>query len=270
MKLKDIKKSHKQEVLGVKKHYRNEKRKMRAEYHTKLAKLKAQYIEDYSETYRARGKRTPINPPKRHVLEEIGNSITHGLGSVFAVFALVFMLIFSETALERVSASVYFFGLFVMFTMSCLYHAFAHGSRVKRLFRRFDYSCIYLLIGATFAPVLLVYVGGIFGAVFFAVQWAVIITGITFVSVFGPERLKFLHTPLYLVLGWCAVMFLPKMFSSDPALAWYILGGGIIYSLGLIPFVMKTKIAHFIWHFFVLAGAVVQWVGVFLYIYLPA
>ena len=121
---------------------------------------------------------------------------------------------------------------------------------------------------ATFAPILLSYVGGTFGIVFFIVQWAVIITGITLVAVFGPARLKFIHMPLYLVLGWCGILFLPQMLKSDPWFAFYILGGGIIYSLGIIPFVMKTKVAHFIWHFFVLAGAVVQWVGVYLYIYL--
>ena len=48
----------------------------------------------------------------------------------------------------------------------------------------------------------------------------------------------------------------------------YILGGGVIYSLGIIPFALKKKVSHFIWHFFVLAGAVVQWVGIYLTIYL--
>ena len=58
------------------------------------------------------------------------------------------------------------------------------------------------------------------------------------------------------------------MLEGDPWFAFYILGGGIIYSLGIIPFAMKTRVAHFIWHFFVLCGAVVQWVGVYIYIYL--
>ena len=47
-----------------------------------------------------------------------------------------------------------------------------------------------------------------------------------------------------------------------------ILGGGVIYSLGVIPFTMKKNVAHFIWHFFVLGGAVVQWIGIYLVIYL--
>ena len=171
-------------------------------------------------------------------------------------------------AYELVGAIVYATGLFIMFTMSCLYHAFLHGSAVKRLFQRFDYASIYILIGASFAPILLSYIGGVFGLVFFIIQWCVIVTGITLISVFGPSRLKFIHMPLYVVLGWCAIIFLPRMFQFDLYFAFFILGGGIVYSVGIIPFSLKTKVAHFIWHFFVLFGAVIQWIGVYLYIYL--
>lgn len=268
MEIKEIRSSYKKEKRGIKTSYKKEKRFNRIAYKNKLEQLKNQHIEDIAGSYTSRGKRAPQNPPKRHLLEEIGNAISHGLGSLFAVFAIVFMLLYSDNALELVGAWVYFFGLFTMFTMSCLYHSFPHGSRVKRLFRRFDYSSIYLLIGATFAPILLSYVGGIFGLVFFIIQWAVIITGISLVGVFGPTRLKFIHFPLYIVLGWCGIMFLPRMLSHDPNFAFYILGGGVVYSIGIIPFAMKNRVAHFIWHLFVLSGAVIQWVGVFLYIYL--
>ena len=247
--------------------YKQTKRENKLEFKEKREELHDRHVLDLCEAVKNKGKRAPVNPPKRAILEEIGNATTHGVGSLFAVAALLLMLFKSDTAKDVVAASVYSFGLFVMFTMSCLYHAFPHGSLVKRIFRRFDYSCIYLLIGATFAPVLLSYVGGVFGLVFFIVQWAVIATGITFIGVFGPTRLRWLHTPLYIILGWCGIIFLPRMLKYDPQLAFYILGGGVVYSLGIIPFTIKTKVAHFIWHFFVLAGAVMQWVGVYLYIY---
>ena len=268
MEIKEIKSSFKSEKRELKTAYKKTKKLNRLEYKRSLEELKAQHIDDIAGSYTSRGKSAPQNPPKRHLLEEIGNAVSHGLGSLFAVVAIVFMLLHSANALEAVGAWVYFFGLFVMFTMSCLYHSFPHGSRVKRLFRRFDYSSIYLLIGATFAPILLSYVGGTFGIVFFIIQWAVIVTGISLVGVFGPARLKFIHFPLYIVLGWCGIMFLPHMLKYDPWFAFYILGGGVVYSVGIIPFAMKNRVAHFIWHLFVLAGAVMQWVGVFAYIYL--
>lgn len=251
----------------IKASYKERKRQLRKDREGKRA-LKKEYLVELFEYYKESGK-AAFDPPKRSLLEEIGNAVTHGAGTVFAVVAYLLMLLASDSAVEYAAATVYFIGQAVMFTVSCLYHAFRHGTAVKRLFRRFDYSSIYLLIGATFAPILLCYVGGTYGAVFFVIQWSVIITGITLVGVFGPSRLRFIHIPLYLLLGWCGLIILPIMVRrGDLGFLWLILGGGIIYSLGVIPFAIKTKISHFIWHFFVLAGAVVQWVGVYTCIYL--
>ncbi len=268
MNIKQIKSSYKFEKKMQKKTYKKEKKRLKKEYKTKREALKDRYLIDVAESFESRGKRAPINPPRLPVLEEIGNSVTHGVGALFSVAAFILMLINSNNSLQTVASVMYFFGLFVLFTMSCLYHAFPYGSRVKRLFRRFDYSSIYLLIGATFSPIILCYVKGTFGLVFFIVQWAIIITGITFISIFGPTRLGLFHTVMYIILGWCGVIFFPQMFSDTPGFAAYILAGGIVYSLGIIPFAIKGNVSHFIWHFFVLAGAVIHWVGIFKYIYL--
>ena len=268
MNLKEIKIAYKKEKKNAKASYKKTKKENRREYLASLSEIKERRDSGISAAVANSGGRVPVNPPKRALLEEIGNAVTHGLGALLSVVALVFMLLHAEDTRERVGAWVYFFGLLLMFSMSCLYHAFAHGSCVKRIFRRFDYSGIYLLIGATFAPILLSYIGGVFGLVFFILQWAVIITGITLVGVFGPTRLRFIHIPLYILLGWCGIMFMPQMLANDPWFCFYILGGGIVYSLGIIPFAMKTRVSHFIWHFFVLAGAILQWVGVYTNIYL--
>lgn len=241
--------------------FKKERRELRNEYKENISKLKENYnsLEKIDEKV--------INVPHRSVLEEIGNAVTHGVGSLFSIFALIMMLIKQDSSIKLVSAFVYFFGMFFMFTMSCLYHSFKYGSKVKTLFRRFDYTSIYLLIGSTFAPILLVYIGGTYGIGFFIIQWIIIITGIVLVCVFGPHRLRFIHMPLYLLLGWSGLMFLPRMIQNDWQLFLFILGGGIVYTLGVIPFAIKRKVAHFIWHFFVLIGAIIHWIGIFLYIF---
>lgn len=245
----------------------DDRRNAKNEYKKRLREAKASHEIRMEEYYLTTGAARPVNPPKRSILEEIGNAVTHGVGSIFAVVAYILMLLAADTPLEYVSASVYFFGMFVMFTSSCLYHAFPHGSMVKRLFRRFDYSSIYLLIGATFAPVLLCFFGDTFGTVFFIIQWAVIVLGIALIGVYGPSRLRYIHIPLYVILGWSALTLLPRMISGNFQLAMWILAGGIVYSVGIIPYTIKLKVSHFIWHFFVLAGAVVQWIGIYLYLF---
>ena len=244
-----------------------DKKQIIQEYKEKKRLLKQEYINKLEELAPNKNNKPVINPPKRSVLEEIGNAVTHGVGSIFAIVACVLMFKKSNTDMEYFSTIVYSFGLFIMFTMSCLYHSFRHGSVVKRLFRRFDYSSIYLLIGATFAPLLLCYANDLFGLIFFFIQWLVIATGITFVGVFGPTKLRKLHMILYMVVGWSGIIFIPRMLSDNINLFYFILGGGLVYSIGIIPFAMKKKCSHFIWHFFVLAGAIVQWIGIYLYIY---
>lgn len=208
-------------------------------------------------------------PPKRTILEEIGNAITHGIGAVLAIIALVFMLIKSDTSLKLTASLFYGLSLIFMMLMSTLYHSFRSGSTVKRIWRRFDYSSIYLLIGGTFAPLFLVYWGNTLGIVLFCVQWALIITGITMVAVFGPGRLKWLNFPLFFLIGWSGIMFIPDWIHNNLNLLWWILGGGIIYSLGMIPFCFnKVKSMHFIWHIFVLAGAIIQFLGIYINLYI--
>ena len=214
-------------------------------------------------------KKAPLEPPKRSLLEEIFNSLTHGIGAILGVAMAVFMFVSAEGSSEVIGAVIYAVGLTLMFTVSTLYHAFRHGSSVKRLFRRFDYCCIYLLIGATFAPILLSYVGGADGIGFLIAQWCVIAFGVTLVSVFTPHRFRPLHMVLYVALGWVGLVFLPQMISAgDFLFLGCILGGGIIYSLGIIPFSLKLRGAHVVWHLFVLGGALVQWFGIYTQIYL--
>ena len=251
----------------IKRLYREEKNKARSNYRNHLADAEELYHDRLEEYYKSQGKKPPIDPPKRPLLEEIGNAITHGVGAVFALVALVLMLISSDSPIEVVSSVIYFFGMFVMFMSSCLYHAFVYGSGVKRLFHRFDYSSIYLLIGATFAPILLCYFGDLFGFVFFAIQWGIIACGISLVGVFGPKKLNFVHIPLYVLLGWSALMLLPRMVVNDFPMAMWILAGGILYTVGIIPLLLNKSVSHFIWHFFVLAGAVVQWIGIYVYLF---
>lgn len=207
-------------------------------------------------------------PPRRSILEEVGNAVTHGVGALFAVAGLVLLLLKSTPGVSLFSALVYGICLVIMFLMSCLYHSFPGGSKVKRLWRRFDYISIYLLIGGTFTPLWLLFWEPPSQAVLFcAVQWAVLVTGIVFVAVFGPGRFKALHMTLYILVGWCGLVFLPRMARENLPLLFFTLGGGLLYTLGIIPFAKKSRGAHFIWHFFVFFSAMVHWFGIYFFLY---
>lgn len=241
---------------------KQEKKKIKKEY----KREKIQNKEDTSKIISS-DKNTP---PHLNTLEEIGNAITHGVGAIFAIFATIIMLVNSKTVYQITGALIYGISMFLMFLMSSLYHAFKYGLKVKKIFRIFDYSSIYLLIGGTFAPILLVFLNDTLGIVILLIQWVVIITGITMIAIFGPGRLRWLHFPAYFILGWGAGMFiLPVMIKENISFLWWILAGGLSYTLGMIPFCLKgKKTAHFIWHLVVIIGVVLHFIGIFTAMYL--
>ena len=206
-------------------------------------------------------------PPHLTILEEVGNAVTHGVGAALALVGFILLLLKSDTGMKVMASCFYGISLFFLMLMSCLYHAFKSGSTVKRLWRRFDYSSIYFLIGGTFAPLYLVYWGNTLGIVLFCIDWALIVVGITMLGVFGPGRFKWLHFSLYFIIGWSGLILMPDLYKNNLPLLWMILIGGVIYTVGMIPFVKDKKYNHFIWHFFVLAGAILHWFGIYLFVY---
>ncbi len=206
-------------------------------------------------------------PPVLAPLEEIGNAVSHAIGAGLSIAGFVLLLVRSNTGLKVMATCFYGISLIFMFLMSCLYHAYKDGTVVKRLWRRFDYVSIYLLIGGTFAPMFLVYWGDVLGIVLFCVQWGLMIAGSVFICVFGPGRFRPVHYTLFFVIGWSAIMFFPDWVKHDKALLWMMVAGGVMYTLGMVPFVRDKKGDHFIWHLFVLAGAILHWFAIYLLIY---
>lgn len=206
-------------------------------------------------------------PPRLTVGEEVFNAVSHALGTGLAIAGLVLLLLRSDTPLEIMASCFYGISMVVLMSMSSIYHAMPAGSRVKRLWRRFDYTSIYFLIGGTFAPILLVHYGGRLEIALFCVQWGVILFGVSLLLVFGPGRWRPLHFTLYFLIGWSGLMFLPDFYLHARALLWYILAGGLVYTLGMIPFARNRRYDHCIWHVFVLAAAVLHWVGIYTQIY---
>ena len=211
--------------------------------------------------------RAKNEPPRLTAGEEVFNAVSHGVGTGLAIAGLVLLLLRSDTPLKLTASLFYGISMVVMMLSSCIYHAMPTGSRIKRICRRFDYTSIYLLIGGTFAPILLVFLGTHVGITFFCIQWAVILFGVTLVAVFGPGKWRPLHFTLYFVIGWSGLLFLPTLYRAKPALLLLIFLGGLAYTLGMIPFARQRKYDHCVWHVFVLLGALFHWFGIYNFLY---
>ena len=95
--------------------------------------------------------------------EEIVNAITHGIGVLLSIAALVFLIIYAAqqgSAWYVVSATIYGVSMLLLYASSTLVHSFPEG-KVKDLFEIFDHSAIYIFIAGTYTPIMLLVVKGV-------------------------------------------------------------------------------------------------------------
>ena len=201
--------------------------------------------------------------------EEIANSITHGIGALLAVAALVISIVKSVTdggGVLLCAALLYGIALVIEYTMSTLYHALT-APKAKRVFKVLDHSGIYLLIAGTYSPYCLVTLwneGGLWLAIF---VWVVSLAGIA-VEAFWTYRPRWISAALYVLLGWSIVMYVPTLYAlMEPAGFWLLLAGGLAYTVGAVFYIFKrVKYLHTVFHVFVLGGSVCQFLSIVLFV----
>ncbi len=207
--------------------------------------------------------------------EEIFSAVTHIVGGGFGVIFLFVSVILAHFYLDAVGIlSMYIYGIcmIITYTMSAIYH-FLRPNRAKKVFRIFDHCSIFLLIAGTYTPYCLITLAQApaWGYSLFAVVWALSILGIV-LNAINMYKWKPLSMVLYLALGWCIIIaIVPLLKYLSPEGFWWLLGGGIAYTVGAVFFAFGRKIRyiHSIWHLFVLLGTILQFVSILFYVILP-
>ncbi len=198
--------------------------------------------------------------------EEIANSISHGVGFIAAVAVTPVMIVKANGTAAIVGVSIFGATMMVLYMASTLYHAFPQ-SRTKQVFQIFDHSAIFLLIAGTYTPFTLTVLYGAWGWSLFGIIWGLAAAGVVLKSVRNVKTDK-LSIALYLGMGWMAVLAAKPLYNGLPfwGLFW-LLGGGVMYSLGVIFFAYdhRMRYSHFVWHLFVLAGTTCHVVAVLMY-----
>jgi len=201
--------------------------------------------------------------------ERLFNSITHGIGFVLSVVALILMVVYASynsDAWSIVGVSIFGTTLILLYMSSTLYHAFPKG-RLKQIFQLLDQSFIYLLIAGTYTPVLLITLRNPLGWTVFGLVWAMAIGGITH-RIFFFDKLKFLTLVSYITMGWLSLIVFKSILKAAPTeLVVWLLIGGVFYTGGLIFYRWeRLPFNHAIWHLFVLGGSFSHFMGIYLYL----
>ena len=210
--------------------------------------------------------------------EEISNSITHGIGSLLSIAALVIMVVVAaihHNTIGVVTSAIFGASLIILYTMSTLYHAISN-EKAKKVLKVFDHCTIYLLIAGSYTPFTLVALRSVDPTkawVIFSIVWAIAVFGIVLYAFF-KNKFKVLNIVSYIVMGWVVVIAIPEIiqfFKMDDAMAGFylLLAGGLSYTLGVIFYALQTKnlrYFHTIWHLFVLGGSICHFLSVTLFV----
>jgi len=202
--------------------------------------------------------------------EEIANAITHGVGAVLSIVALVVLIVSAATwgdGWHLASAIIYGATMFILYMASTLYHAITHP-KARHVFKIIDHAGIYLLIAGTYTPFTLVTIRNDGGWWLFGVVWGLAILGIALEAAW-VYRPGWVSVVVYLAMGWLALAAIrPIVANLEAPGVWLLIGGGVAYSLGTIFYVLKrVKFMHAIWHLWVLAGSALHFIAVMFYVF---
>lgn len=213
---------------------------------------------------------TPSPPPRRYNRgEEIANSITHGIGMLLAIGGTVVLIVYAAlygNSWHIVSCSIFGAALILLYLASTLYHAIQHPG-AKPILRILDHSAILVLIAGTYTPITLVSLRGPWGWTLFAIIWGLAVVGIL-VETTGLRRFRAGMLGLYVIMGWAVIAAVkPMLHQVGSGGLWLLLAGGLAYTGGITFYLWeRLPYNHAIWHLFVMAGSVLHYLAVLLYI----
>lgn len=211
------------------------------------------------------------DPRAQSNLEEWFNGVSHGITALSAIGGMVVLIVFgaeSDKDWSLFSALFYGISLVLLYTFSSFYHGLRH-EKAKQVFNILDHSGIYLLIAGTYTPVLLISIGGTTGWIFFGLQWGMALVGIV-LKVFYIGKYRILSTLMYALMGWIIIFKIGLVREALPAPGfWLLVSGGFSYTAGIIFYIIdyRMKLAHFIWHLFVMAGSILHYLMMVMYIF---
>ncbi len=207
--------------------------------------------------------------PRYSFGDELASSVIHGVGIVLSIAGLAMLVAFAVlhgNALTVVACAVFGSSLVLLYTASTLYHSISVAA-AKPALRALDHIAIYVLIAGTYTPFTLIALPGAWGWSLFVSVWALALVG-SALELGLLKRYHKLAVLLYVGMGWIGMIaFKPLSEHLQNGGMLLLIGGGVAYTAG-VPFYLWRRLPyhHALWHVFVLAGSVLHFLAVLLYV----
>ncbi len=216
------------------------------------------------ENVKSRGITVPDYTPG----EELFHSVSHGIGALLGIAALVLLIVRARGTAETVTAAVFGSAIILLYTVSCVYHALPHRLPAKKVMRVLDHCSVYLLVFGTYTPVALLGVGGVKGWVLFGTVGFFTVLGIV-LTVLDLERFRMAAVLCQLFSGWSILIGVPDLLQSMGLMGvLYSVLGGVMYSVGAGFYALggKKRYRHGVFHVFCLLGTFFHFWAIYRYL----
>ncbi len=187
-----------------------------------------------------------------------------------ALVAGIVLLIVADGAAATWSSAVFMTTSLLLFGISATYHRFTWSDRTRILLKRLDHANIFLLIAGTYTPLAVLALPPDKGYLLLGLVWAGAALGIGF-RVFWIGAPRWAYVPLYLLLGWAAVLYMGDLFAADAAMMVLVIAGGLAYTAGAVIYGMKKPNPvpgifgfHEIFHALTVIAFLCHWTGILL------
>lgn len=209
------------------------------------------------------------------ILKDPGSAITHFFGMAAALLVAIPLISKGIDTVHVVSLTIFICSMVLLYGASATYHTFDVSESVNTLLKKIDHMMIFILIAGSYTPVCLIVLNGKIGYTLLSVVWGIAIVGIIIKSVwvYCP---KWFSSILYIAMGWtCVFAFSPLLNVLSKDAFYWLLTGGIMYTIGGIIYALKLPIfnenhkfinSHVIFHIFVLAGSACHYVFMYRYV----
>ena len=135
-----------------------------------------------------------------------------------------------------------------------------------------DHCAIYFLIAGTYTPILItgflpIYPGIGWGLLI--MEWGLSAIAISLTAI-DLKKYSAFSMICYIFMGWGIIFFIPQTMAVMTASGFYwLLAGGIAYTIGAILFGLRKKLhwMHAVFHLFVILGSFLQYMAIVFYLY---
>ena len=201
--------------------------------------------------------------------EEKINIITHAIGLLLSIAALVLLIIHASsngTARHIVSFTIFGASMILLYSASTLYH-YSQTPNIRRKLNILDHASIYVLIAGTYTPFTLVTLKGALGWTIFGITWGIALVGV-FLKLFYTGKYDKISTIAYVAMGWIIIFAVKPLIENLPLNGLYwLLAGGVFYTIGAILYsIKKIKFNHAIFHIFVRLGSFSHFMAIYFYV----